>query len=86
MILVNVMSFVAIFITSFVICRPLSYIYARIGEGYCGDLRVFETYMAVAALVLDGSVVLLPMPFLWKLQLKSNKKWGLTAIMGIGIL
>lgn len=44
------------------------------------------TAMASADLIIDIIVILLPMPILWTLQLKTSKKLLLTAIFGLGVL
>lgn len=37
-------------------------------------------------LILDVTVILLPMPMLWGLQIKRGKKWALTGVFGLGAL
>jgi hypothetical protein len=44
------------------------------------------TAMASADLIIDIIVILLPMPILWTLQLKTSKKVLLTAVFGLGFL
>lgn len=44
------------------------------------------TAMASADLIIDIIVIVLPMPILWTLQLKTSKKILLTAIFGLGFM
>lgn len=82
----NLVNFVAVTVTSFLICQPLTYVYVPVGDGYCGNVKTFETYMAASSLVLDGVIVALPMPLLWNLQMDPRRKWGLSTLFGLGIL
>ena len=82
----NIVNFICIFIVTLTICRPLSYIYLRVGPGHCGNIKAFETYTAVISIVLDTTVVVLPLPLLWKLQMKTGKKIGITVILSLGTM
>ena len=55
-------------------------------EGTCLDLRA--AYIAGAAIntASDLSIVILPQPLIWNLQLSLNRKVGLCAIFLIGLL
>ncbi|POS69299.1 hypothetical protein DHEL01_v212308 [Diaporthe helianthi] len=46
--------------------------------------KAMYTAMASADLIIDIIVILLPMPILWTLQLKTSKKVLLTAVFGLG--
>lgn len=52
--------------------------------GTCGNSSMMYTAMASADLIIDIIVILLPMPILWTLQLKTSKKVLLTAVFGLG--
>ncbi|KAH8788357.1 hypothetical protein F5883DRAFT_635253 [Diaporthe sp. PMI_573] len=52
--------------------------------GTCGNANMMYTAMASADLIIDIIVILLPMPILWTLQLKTSKKVLLTAVFGLG--
>lgn len=54
--------------------------------GKCGNSNMMYTAMASADLIIDIIVILLPMPILWTLQLRTSKKILLTAIFGLGFI
>ncbi|KAG6362866.1 hypothetical protein INS49_007961 [Diaporthe citri] len=54
--------------------------------GKCGNANMMYTAMASADLIIDIIVILLPMPILWTLQLRTSKKILLTAIFGLGFM
>ncbi|KAL2285552.1 hypothetical protein FJTKL_08193 [Diaporthe vaccinii] len=54
--------------------------------GTCGNSNMMYTAMASADLIIDIIVILLPMPILWTLQLRTSKKILLTAIFGLGFI
>ena len=83
----NVASFVAVEISTGLICKPIGYSYNRtIPGGHCGDLSTFERFTAVWNLLCDAALVVLPMPILWNLQMKTKKKVGLSIVFGAGTM
>lgn len=79
---------VYVFLTIFS-CRPLklgwsTQVYPQI-EGSCLDLR--SAYITGAAIntASDISIVILPQPLIWSLQLSSKRRVGLCAIFLIGL-
>ena len=84
---INLLSLVAVILSTLLICRPITYSFDKtIPGGSCGDLLRFELFTAVWNLISDFIVVVLPMPMLWKLQLQTKKKVGLCIAFGMGIL
>lgn len=59
---------------------------ATIMNGHCGNK--FAAYLAVGIgnLVTDLVIIILPMPFVWQLQLRNTQKLGIMGIFGIGIV
>ncbi|KAL4756770.1 uncharacterized protein BDW70DRAFT_164198 [Aspergillus foveolatus] len=82
----NGLAFFVVIMTSLLICRPMRYAAFPEGDGHCGDIRSFQSYTSVSAIVLDAITVALPMPLLWNLSMTRRRKWGLSAIFGLGIL
>lgn len=76
--------FLAIFL-----CKPVKLAWiSHIDEsttGTCLDLRAAYITGSVINTVSDISIVVLPQPWIWDLQLSLNKKKGLGAIFFIGI-
>ncbi|OJK02335.1 hypothetical protein ASPACDRAFT_41160 [Aspergillus aculeatus ATCC 16872] len=83
---INIANFITVFIIALSICQPMSYVFLRVGKGHCGNAMAYETYTAASAILFDGLVVVLPMPLLWRLQIKTSKKWGLSLVLGLGVV
>ncbi|KAL4744745.1 hypothetical protein BDW72DRAFT_199286 [Aspergillus terricola var. indicus] len=82
----NGLAFLVVIMTSLLICRPMRHAAFPEGEGHCGDVRSFQSYTSVSAIVLDIITVVLPMPLLWNLSMTRRRKCGLSVIFGLGIL
>jgi hypothetical protein len=68
-------------------CIPLAANWDRtIPDAKCGSLAAESISVGTINLLIDVSIIVLPMPVLWNLQLPVRKKIGLTAIFGIGAL
>lgn len=69
------------------ICQPLSYNWDHsIRGGYCGDQRSLDLFIGIFNLIMDVTVVVLPMPVLWGLQMAMGKKLVLSGMFGLGIM
>lgn len=67
------------------LCRPLAAFWDKtIFNSSCGNQQLVFLVAGVWNLVLDVVTVILPMPMLWGLQMKTSKKLGLTALFGMG--
>ena len=51
----------------------------------CGNQAVLDLFNAVFNILLDITVVLLPIPTLWGLQMAMRKRLMLTGIFGLGM-
>lgn len=72
-------------IRMFFLCSPLAYTWDRtIPGGSCVNLSAAYLSVSIINLLLDVMVIVLPMPMLWRLQMRTAKKIALTAIFGIG--
>lgn len=52
----------------------------------CINTSRFYTSQTVIGAVLDFSILLLPIPFVWNLRLPTKKKLGLSLLFSVGIL
>ena len=69
------------------ICQPFSFNWDQsIPGGYCGDQVAFELFIGIVNLLLDVTVVVLPMPVLWRLQMAMHRKAVLSGIFGLGVM
>lgn len=75
---------VAIIIQSLAICRPFQYQWDTSIEGVCGNRNLGILMTAVFNLVTDLGILIMPMPLVWNLRLRTSKKVALTAIFGLG--
>lgn len=67
------------------ICRPLAYSWdPTIPGGSCGVQKHLDLFIGAFNLVMDVTLVALPMPVLWGLQLGMQKKLVLSAMFGMG--
>ena len=55
-------------------------------RGHCGDQMMLDLFIAIFNMVLDITVVILPMPVLWRLQMPKEKKAALNCIFALGLL
>ena len=69
------------------ICQPIALQWdpAR-GGGHCGDITKQEISSAVMNMILDLSIVILPMPVLWSLRISLKKKIAVAGILSLGLL
>ncbi|KAJ8112813.1 hypothetical protein OPT61_g4906 [Boeremia exigua] len=72
-------------IAGFLICRPLSKNWNFAMPGVCGSQPAFYFAMGIINLLTDSAIIVLPMPYLYKLQLATGKKVLTMALLGIGI-
>ena len=58
----------AVVLATMLICRPLSYNWDRAEKGTCGHRTALYLGGGISNLLIDVSMVVLPMPMLWSLQ------------------
>lgn len=72
-------------LTAFALCRPFAYNWDKLTiKGHCGNTSVYYLSTAIVNLLTDVAIVVLPLPQLWGLQMKSSRKLALTAIFSLG--
>ncbi|KAI4266001.1 MAG: hypothetical protein L6R38_009021 [Xanthoria sp. 2 TBL-2021] len=83
----NAVVFATIVLATCLICTPITHSFDKTSiGGHCGDLQAFERYPAVMSLLADAVIVVLPMPMLWRLQMKLSKKIGISIVFGLGAI
>ena len=73
-----------IIVSSLAICHPYSYFWDKSQNGVCGNQLALYMTGGIFNLLLDITIVVLPMPMLWGLQMATGKKIALTGAFGIG--
>lgn len=68
------------------ICRPFSYNWNQNQEGSCGPRIEFWLATAILHVVIDITILSLPLPTVWKLQVPLTTKMALSAMFCLGFL
>ncbi|KAB5542890.1 hypothetical protein GE09DRAFT_230156 [Coniochaeta sp. 2T2.1] len=77
----------ATIITGCLICQPFAMNWDQtIPGGHCGDQVLSFTVTGALNLVTDSMVLLLPLPYLYKLQMRLYKKLVLMGVFSVGLL
>lgn len=84
--IINICFFFGTILADCLICQPLSYRWDRLigGSGFCGDQKSLDLFIGIFNLLLDVTVVVLPMPILWGLKMPVGKRVMLTGMFGMG--
>lgn len=70
----------------FVICQPIAYNWDTTIGGHCGNSQLMWYITGIFNILTDLMVLLLPMPYIYDLQLPLYKKLALMCTFGIGLL
>ena len=74
-------------IIGFAICQPLTYTWAPAGDqGHCGNIPAAWTSVGVLDVVFDLCLLILPMPWLYRLNMPWYRKLAIGAIFGLAIM
>ncbi|KAK0622953.1 hypothetical protein B0T14DRAFT_158494 [Immersiella caudata] len=69
---------------SLLMCRPFALNWDKSLEGTCGDNRLYYMWLGAINVVAEAVILLLPVPFLYQLQLKPAKKVVVIALFSVG--
>lgn len=84
---INVAFGAATILGACLICQPISFNWNHsILGGYCGDQKSLDLFIGIFNLLMDVTVVVLPMPVLWGLQMAVGKKVVLSGMFGLGVM
>lgn len=76
---------IANIITVLLLCRPFAKNWDSELLGTCGSQPTFYFAMGFLNLIADAMIIVLPMPYLYNLQLAWRKKLAAMALLSIGI-
>ena len=82
----NMLWWISMFIEDLTVCQPLSYTWNKSLSGHCGNILAGYISSAIINVILDVAVIILPMPILWKLQMRLSKKILISGIFGLGLM
>ncbi|KAI7192697.1 hypothetical protein KC363_g3103, partial [Hortaea werneckii] len=68
------------------LCRPFSYNWNRDQDGSCGNSVAAYISIAATDIGVDAVLITLPMPWLWRLQMATKTKIGLTVVFALAFL
>ena len=74
---------VAWFVPTAAVCRPISAFWNQ-EPAKCINVDVFGVWISLPNIVSDLAILILPLPVLWKMQIKRSKKLGLTVTFLVG--
>ncbi|KAK8022445.1 hypothetical protein PG993_013212 [Apiospora rasikravindrae] len=76
------------FITGLVICQPYekNYDWQGVVKGKCGDVKTYYEWLSAINVISDVIVLLLPLPFVYNLQLQLRKKIVLFLMFSVGFI
>ena len=75
-----------VFLEVFLICHPMAVDWNAFVDGTCGDQIVSYLVLEVAGLVLDFTIIAVPIPVIWRLQLPMPKKIPILILFSVGVL
>jgi len=78
--------YLAIFFRSLFLCQPMERAWNPTVQGTCLQLEITPYTTAVFNIISDIYILLLPLPTIWTLNMKTNRKLRLTAVFSMGIL
>ena len=85
-ILINVLYFTSVFLYSIFTCTPRAKLWFPSLPGHCINIPYSYITTALINLVLDFIMIVLPIRWIWRLQLPSKTKLGVSAIFATGLL
>ena len=76
-------AFLCVFFTN---CHPFSYSWNPVPGGYCKSVAVEELAYVSVNMIIDTSIVILPMPPRWGLRMSVSKKFAISGLFSLGLL
>lgn len=86
-VMIFVLSFgIGLILQAFLICRPFAKNWDPTLPGTCGSSTASFLADGIINIVMDLTMILLPMPMVWQLQMSQQRKIALTIVFALGIL
>ena len=83
---INGLYFTACFFISVFQCTPRSKIWDPEINGHCVNYQVYVVVTAVFNVISDVTMLLLPLIWIWRLQMSNKRKLGISAVFATGVL
>ena len=81
---INVAWLLSIWLAALLICRPIEQFWVSDGTGTCGSNSMLLVGCSITNILVDLIILMIPLPVLWKLQLKLGKKLLISAVFTCG--
>ncbi|KAL3481340.1 hypothetical protein BJX99DRAFT_271274 [Aspergillus californicus] len=76
----------AVILGGFLLCQPFAYTWDQtIAGGHCGNQVLSYQITGALNLVTDLMVLTMPMPYLWKLEMRMSQKVPLIGVFAVGL-
>ena len=75
---------IAILIATVFLCIPVKKSWLPDTTGHCQDTQTLWLGSAISSVIIDLMILVMPMPMLWKLQLKLSRKIFITGVLICG--
>ena len=76
----------AIFFRSVFLCKPVKKLWTPLEPGTCLQREIVPYASGFFNVFSDLYILVLPMPFVWRLKMRTSKKLKLTIAFGVGLL
>ncbi|CAD6592983.1 MAG: hypothetical protein ASARMPREDX12_006635 [Alectoria sarmentosa] len=76
--------YIAIQITAIFQCLPIHYYWRRLDQGHCIQTTNFYIILASLNLATDVAILILPIPFIWHIQIQKSKKLWRSVVFLLG--
>lgn len=88
LIVLNSLYYTAATVSQNLACTPHSYNYDKLlpGGGHCVDTKRLNLASACINLVSDVAILVLPQQIIWRLQMSTKRRLGLSIIFAAGLL
>ena len=78
--------YTTIFFRALFVCSPMQKIWNPLLPGHCLNVVVLPYTSAIFNVLSDVYILLIPLPFLWGLKIRMDRKLRLMAIFSVGLL
>lgn len=87
-IVLNIMFYTAATIALNLACTPHQYYWDKLipGGGHCVDIKRLKLATACINLVSDVTILILPQLIVWRLQMSTKRRLGVSIIFAAGLL
>ncbi|KAK4121770.1 hypothetical protein N657DRAFT_576470 [Parathielavia appendiculata] len=66
------------------LCRPFAFNWDKTMDGTCGDQRLFYIWLGGINVVVEAVILLMPVPFIYRLQMETFKKLVVIGLFSVG--